>query len=397
MNIAIMGAGEIAAKMALTLQPLKEANCYAIAARDQERAQAFADKYGFRRAYGSYLDMLADEYVNLVYIATPHSHHYEHIKMCLEHGKHVLVEKPFTANAAQAEEVMEMARERGLLVTEAMWTRYMPMVQTVREVVASSMIGRISSLSACIGYPLENRERLRRPELAGGALLDVGIYALHFASIVFGDRLKSISASCTKLETGVDAQETIMLTYEDGRMANLFATMLAQTDNKAVIYGSNGYIEVDNITNFEMIRVYNLEKKMIAEYAAPYQVTGYEYEVESAMNAIRYRQPECPEMPHEVTLHTIRMMDNLRKAWDIVYPFELDPEASPTEIGEEADEEIRMRRESSVREISNTAGKDTQEKDIEEKEVSEDASEDAAAESAPEEVTEEVTEETTEA
>ena len=148
MNIAILGAGEIAAKMAMTLQPLKDANCYAVSSRDLVKAQAFADKYGFRQAYGSYLDMLNDEYVDLVYIATPHSHHYEHIKMCLEHGKHVLVEKPFTANAKQAEEVIMMARERGLLLAEAMWTRYMPMRGLINKVLKSGIIGNPTSLSA---------------------------------------------------------------------------------------------------------------------------------------------------------------------------------------------------------------------------------------------------------
>ncbi|MBO4901622.1 MAG: Gfo/Idh/MocA family oxidoreductase [Lachnospiraceae bacterium] len=368
MNVAILGAGEIAAKMAMTLQPLKEANCYAVAARDLPRAQAFADKYGFRRAYGSYLDMLNDEYVELVYIATPHSHHYEHIKMCLEHGKHVIVEKPFTANATQAEEVLRMAEERGLFLTEAMWSRYMPLVDTIREVIASNLIGRITSLHANVGYPLENKDRLRRPELAGGALLDLGCYALHFASMVFGDELKSISAACTKLETGVDAQETIMLTYRDGRMADLFVTMLAETDRRAMIYGTNGFIEIENIVNFEAIRVYNLERKIIAEYAAPYQVTGYEYEIISSIRSIQNRMLECPELPHDTILHMMRMLDNLRAAFEIVYPFEMNPEKAPTELGEEAELEEEMQRESTVREISNTAAQDSAAKDTEEDE-----------------------------
>ncbi|MBQ7582309.1 MAG: Gfo/Idh/MocA family oxidoreductase [Lachnospiraceae bacterium] len=355
MNIAILGAGEIAAKMAMTLQPLKDANCYAVASRDLIKAQAFADKYGFRQAYGSYLDMLNDEFVDLVYIATPHSHHYEHIKMCLEHGKHVLVEKPFTANAKQAEEVIAMANERRLLLTEAMWSRYMPMVATICEVVGSNLIGRITSLNANIGYPLENKERLRKPELAGGALLDLGCYVLHFASMVFGDQLKSISASCTMLETGVDAQETIMLTYQDGRMASLFVTMLAETDKRAMIYGTNGYIEIENIVNYEAIRVYNLERKIIAEYAAPYQVTGYEYEVMSAMRSVRNGLTECDELTHDAILHTIRIMDNLRSAFGIVYPFELNEELTPAELGEEAELNEENARESTVREISNTA------------------------------------------
>lgn len=366
MNIAILGAGDIAVKMASTLQPLKGANCYAVASRDYSRARAFADKYGFLKAYGSYQELMHDDQVELVYIATPHSHHYEHIKMCIENGKHVLCEKPICANAAQAEEVLIMAEERGIMVAEAMWPRYMPMRETICNMVNSNIIGRITGLSANIGGPMENKERLRRPELAGGALLDVGCYALHFASMVFGDDLKSISASCTKLETGVDAQETIILTYSDGRMASLFSTMLAETDRRAYIYGSNGFIEIENIYNFESVKAYNLERKVIAEYAAPFQITGYEYEVMAAMKAIRHGRVECRELPHETSLHMMKIMDNLRKAFDVVYPFELNPDVAPSLISERMEKKAESSRESSVREISNTESTDIPEKEIDE-------------------------------
>ncbi len=325
MNIAILGAGGIAKTMATTLQPLKGAECYAVAARDMKRAQVFADKFGFKKAYGSYTEMLADEDVELVYIATPHSHHYEHIKLCLEHGKHVLCEKAFTANAKQAEEVLRMAEEKGLLLTEAIWTRYMPMRQMIDDIIKSGIIGKPTSLSANLGYPLEHIERMVKPELAGGALLDLGVYVLNFASMVFGDEIESISATCIKLDSGVDAQETIMLTYKDGRMATLYVTMLAQTDRRGMVNGTNGYIEIENINNYESVRVYNLERKVIAEYAAPCQVTGYEYEVLSAMQAIREGRIECPEMPHMETLRMMRLMDSIRVAWDIEYPFEKAP------------------------------------------------------------------------
>lgn len=340
MNIAILGAGGIARTMALTLQPLKDVTCYAVAARDKKRAQVFADKYGFAKAYGSYSDMLEDPNVELVYIATPHSHHYEHIKMCLQHGKHVLCEKAFTANARQAEEVMTMAEERGLLLTEAIWTRYMPMRQIINDVLASGIIGKPTSLSANLGYPLEHVERMVKPELCGGALLDLGVYVLNFASMVFGDEIESMSANCVKYRTGVDAQETIMLTYADGRMATLYVTMLAQTDRRGLINGTNGYIEVENINNYESISVYNLERKIVAQYAAPMQVTGYEYEVMSAMKAIKEGRIECPEMPHYETILMMQLMDNIRAAWGIKYPYEVER----VDIDPEEDPEITRRR-----------------------------------------------------
>lgn len=333
MNIAILGAGGIASTMAITLQPLKGVTCYAVASRDKKKARAFADKYGFQEAYGSYTEMLSDPNVHLVYIATPHSHHYEHIKMCLNYGKHVLCEKAFTANAKQAEEVIKMAEERGLLLTEAIWTRYMPMRETINNVIRSGIIGNPTSLSANLGYPLEHVERLVSMDLAGGALLDLGVYTLNFASMVFGDDIAGISAECIKYDTGVDAQETIMLRYSDGKMASLYATMLAQTDRRGLINGTNGFIEVENINNPESVKVYNLERRLIAEYIAPTQITGYEYEVKACVEAISEGRIECPEMPHSETIRIMRLMDMIRKVWGITYPFEVNkPEAIEQEV-----------------------------------------------------------------
>ncbi len=361
MKIGIIGAGNIAGTMATTLQQLKGTECYAIASRDITRARAFADKYGFEKAYGSYSDMLSDPYVELVYIATPHSHHYDHIKMCLNHGKHVLCEKAFCANAAQAEEVLYMARERGLLLAEAMWTRYMPMRALINKVLKSGIIGNPTSLSANLGYPLISKSRLVRPELAGGALLDLGVYVLNFASMVFGDAIDSVAANCVKLDSGVDAQENIMLTYKDGKMASLYATMLAQTDRRGLINGTNGYIEIENINNYEIVRVFNLERKIVAEYTAPTQITGYEYEVQSVMRAIREGKIECPEMPHTEILRMMQLMDSIRSAWGIVFPFERD-NTIRVSAGDEPVRKIKKikKQKSVVRKISEKSVSDTE-------------------------------------
>lgn len=373
MNIAILGAGNIARAMATTLQPLKGVTCYAVAARDIKRAQIFADKFGFVKAYGSYVDMLEDPEVELVYIATPHSHHYEHIKMCLNANKHVLCEKAFTANARQAEEVLRLAESKGLLLTEAMWTRYMPMRQKIVDVVNSGIIGKPTSLSANLGYPLEHRSRLYMPELCGGALLDLGCYVLNFASMVFGNEITGMTANCVKYDTGVDAQETIMLTYADGKMASLYVTMLAQTDRRGFIHGTNGYIEIENINNYESIRVFNLERKVVAEYAAPIQVTGYEYEVQSAMRAINEGQIECPEMTHYDTLFMMQLMDNIRAAWGIKYPYDVervdsDPEEDPVITARKlAEEERRKKEEERLKQIEERAKKAQQDKEEREK------------------------------
>ena len=192
-KMGILGAGKIAGVMAATLREMDSVECYAVASRDYDKANAFVKQYGFAKAYGSYEEMVKDSEVELVYVATPHSHHYDHIKLCLEHGKHVLCEKAFTLNAKQAEEVFAMAREKGLLLTEAIWTRYIPMRKRLDDVLASGVIGKPYMLTANLAYVVGDKERIVKAELGGGALLDLGVYTLNFASMVFGDDIEKIT------------------------------------------------------------------------------------------------------------------------------------------------------------------------------------------------------------
>ena len=321
-KVAILGAGTIARKMAETLIHMDGVEAYAVAARELTRAEAFAKEFGIQRAYGSYVEMLEDPTVDLVYIATPHSHHAEHAKLCLNAGKHILCEKAFTANAAQAYEVLKLAQEKGLLAAEAIWPRYMPMARTLQEVCKSDIIGQITTLTGNLGYELSGKERLQRPELAGGALLDVGIYALTFASIVFGGDVSGVTSTAVLTDLGVDAQNSITLTYRDGRMAVLNSSMLGCSDRIGAIYGTKGFLLVDNINNFERIRVFNSAYEQIAQYDRPPQITGFEYEVQSAVDAIRAGRSECPEMPHAEILRIMELMDTLRGQWGVRYPFE---------------------------------------------------------------------------
>ena len=185
-RIGIIGAGWIADKMAQAIAPFKDMQVYAISSRSIEKAEAFAKEHDIPKAYGSYEDMVADPAVDLVYIATPHSHHYEHSLLALEHGKHVLVEKAFTANADQAEKLIQTARSKGLFITEAIWTRYMPLSHKVKDLMESGIIGRPRILTATLCYMMEQKERIVRADLCGGALLDLGVYALNFARMYFG-------------------------------------------------------------------------------------------------------------------------------------------------------------------------------------------------------------------
>lgn len=321
-KMGIIGAGRIAGFMADTMKGMTSVSRYGIAARDYERAQSFADKYGFEKAYGSYEELVADEELELVYIATPHSHHYDHVKLCLEHGKHVLCEKAFTVNESQAAELFAMAKEKGLLLTEAIWVRYMPMRKTLEEVLASGVIGKPHMLSANLSYIIDWKDRIAKPELAGGALLDIGIYTLNFASMVFGNDVERIVGTAVFNENGMDMQENITLIYRDGRMAALNSSARSLSDRRGIIYGDKGYIETENINNCEGIKVYDLNRRLVASYETPQQITGYEYEVEACVYAIEHGQTECPQMPHEESLQMLRWMDELRRQWGIVYPME---------------------------------------------------------------------------
>lgn len=321
-RVGIIGAGRIAAIMADTLSKMTKAQPYAIASRSLQKAQAFAYEHGVEMAYGSYADMLADGKVDLVYIATPHNMHLEHAKMCIDAGKPVLVEKPFCVNELQAKELLDYAKNKKVFITEAIWVRYMPMYQMILDVIKSGVIGTPQLLTANLGYEMSHKERLIKPELAGGALLDVGIYPLNFAYMVFGDEIEEIKGECTKTKKGVDANDSITIKYKDGRMALLNASMVAVSDRQGIIQGSKGFMIVENINNYQSLTVYDDQYKKVLRKKCPRQITGYEYEVLACREALKKKKLECPQMPHSETLKLMHTMDDLRKQMGVKYPFE---------------------------------------------------------------------------
>ncbi len=325
-NVGIMGSGNIAGIMAGTINKMKNVRVYAVASRQQVHADVFAGKYGCKKAYGSYADLVADKKVDLIYVATPHSEHYENVKMCLEAGKPVLCEKAFTLNAAQAEELVRIAAEHKVFLAEAMWTRYMPMLTTIREVIGSGIIGEPKTLTANLGYVISSKERLTNLALGGGALLDVGVYTINFALMIFGHNISKIASCCTFTETGVDEQNAICLQYYDGKVANLNSSMVSLSDRQGIIYGTKGFAVVENINNFESIAVYDRQYKKVASYKCPKQISGYEYEVEACVEAIKCGQIECSQMPHSETLRVMRIMDEIRSQWGMKYPCEAQEE-----------------------------------------------------------------------
>lgn len=321
-KVGIIGAGWIADKMAEALAPLNEYCVYAIASRSLDKAQAFAQNWNIPKAYGSYEELVNDKEVDLVYIATPHSHHFPHTMLALEHGKPVLVEKAFTANAREAEILLETARSKGIFITEAIWTRYMPLSHKVKEIMESGIIGEPRLLTATLCYMMEFKERILRPDLCGGALLDLGVYALNFARMYFGTDIVKTVSNCQLGTTGMDMQECISLSFADGKMANLQAGTLCLNDRQGIINGTEGYIRVDNINCPHVVEVYR-NYELVARYTKPEDmVNGYEYQVYECRRCIKEGLLESPMMPHEETLSIMKQMDALRKEWGVVYPMD---------------------------------------------------------------------------
>ena len=322
MKIGILGCGVMAETFADTLRQMGEVECCAAASRTLKRAEEFAGKYGFKKAYGSYEELCADPEVELIYIATPHSSHFDIMKLCIRHKKPVLCEKSFTVNAREAEQIREYAEQEQVFVAEAIWTRYMPSRNMIQEIIDSGIIGDISVLTANLSYPISHKERIMRPELAGGALLDIGVYGVNFAMMHFGTDIERIESSVRMTDTGVDAMESITIFFRGGRMAVLTHDIYSRSDRKGIFYGEKGYIIVENINNPQSISVYDTEDRLVRRMDVPKQISGYEYEVLECIDAVRSGEKESSSMPLSDSIKVMEIMDQLRGQWGLVYPRE---------------------------------------------------------------------------
>lgn len=322
-KVGILGAGNIAKTMARTLHGMinEDVELYAIASSSMDKSQRFAKEYGAKKAYGSYEDLVNDENVDLIYVATIHTMHYEHAKLCIEHGKPVLVEKPFTLNADLAKSLFDLAKEKNVFICEGMWTRFMPSASYFSSLLENKTIGKITSIQANIGYDLHDVPRMIDPSMAGGALLDVGIYPIHFAMMVLGSDIVSANGQCLKLESGVDGIDSITLGYKDS-IASIQATMLANTNNQGCIFGDKGYVIVDNINNPHTVWQYAENHALVNTLDFSDQITGFEFEIRACRQAIENGHLECEAHPHEMSLKGLSIMDKLRHDFDIRYPEE---------------------------------------------------------------------------
>ena len=321
-RVGIIATGWIAEKAAITLNGLADCEAYAVGSRTLEKAQAFAQKWNIPKAYGSYSELIADPDIDLVYIGTPHSHHYDVTREAILAGKPCLVEKAFMANARQTKEVLDLAHERKVFIAEAIWTRYQPAVKMVRDLISSGRIGTPRLVTATLGYSMGDKPRIMRADLCGGALLDLGVYALNFVRMFFPADIVSIESQCVKSDTGMDLTNAISLVLSDGILANVQSSASCVGDNIGVIAGTDGNLIIDNINNPQRITVNTHDREFVEDIHVPQQITGYEYQFLACRDALAEGLLEPREMPHAETLYIMQLMDDFRQKWGVHYPYD---------------------------------------------------------------------------
>lgn len=316
----IIGTGSITKKFAADLANLPDAVPYAVGSRSQASADAFAKQFNMSKAYEGYDSLIADPDVDAIYIGTPHPFHKENTIACLEAGKPVLCEKPFAINSADAIEMVNKARETGVFLMEAMWTRFMPVQVKVQEWLKKGKIGDVLSLTCDFGFRTNFNPagRLFNPELGGGALLDVGIYTVSYASMVFGQQPESIKADAFFGESGVDEQNAEIFTYPEGQQAILSSAVRIATEHRVRISGTEGSIVVPNFWHATEATLTNAKGKTKTVTGE----SGYHFEAAEVAKCVKAGKLESKRMPLDETVEIMRTMDSIRAQIGLTYPME---------------------------------------------------------------------------
>ncbi|WP_353115213.1 Gfo/Idh/MocA family oxidoreductase [Microbacterium sp.] len=319
----ILATGGIAASFAADLRTAG-LDLVAVGSRSQESADAFAARFDIPRAHASYEALAADPEVDIVYVSTPHPMHHANTRLVLEHGKHALVEKAFTINRAEAEDLQRLAAERGLLVTEAMWTRYLPHMIRIREIIAEGTLGEIRAVMAdhTQDLPTDPAHRLNALELGGGALLDLGIYPISFIWDVLGAP-QSIQASARLVETGADAEVATVMTHEGGAISTSLSSSRGAGPNRAAIVGTKARIEIDRVwytpTSF---RVIASNGDVLEEYASEVEGRGMQFEAMGAERLVRAGDLAGDLLPIAESVAIMGTLDEIRRQIGVSYPGE---------------------------------------------------------------------------
>jgi predicted dehydrogenase len=318
----ILGPGSIARKFATGLTSLSDAQLVAVGSRSQESAEKFAAEFDVPRRYASYAELVNDPNVDAIYIATPHSFHQEHTQLCLRAGKAVLCEKPFAINASQSAAMIATARETKVFLMEAMWTRFLPLIVRVQQLIAEGAIGELRMLWSDFGFrtSVNPSGRLFDPALGGGGLLDVGIYPVSMAALLFGQPNR-IATMADLGETGIDEQAGMILGYPGEKMAMLATAVRTTTPMETTIMGSSGSIRIHS-PSWCPTRMTLTNNAGVQEIEVPMVGNGYNYEAEEVARCLRAGLLESPRMPLDETLAIMQTLDAIRAQWGMKYPME---------------------------------------------------------------------------
>ncbi|WP_166021056.1 Gfo/Idh/MocA family protein [Streptomyces chilikensis] len=326
----ILSTGGMAAAFAEALRLLPDAELVAVGSRSQASARRFAERYGVPRAYGTWAGLAADPDVDVVHVATPHPAHHAAAGLCLEAGKHVLCEKPFTVSAAEAADLVRLARERGLFLMEAMWTHCLPTVRRIAALVRDGAIGDVRCLQADLGFvaPADPAHRLRDPAAGGGALLDVGVYPVSLAHLLLGPP-GHVAAWAALTPEGVDGTTGVVLGHDGGAVSTLTCSIVADTPGTVSITGATGRIDLPDglfsATGFTLHRRGG-EPEEFRFPASP--GPGYHHEAAEVMRCLRAGETESPLVPLEGTLAVMATLDTIRERIGVRHPGEAVPDGA---------------------------------------------------------------------
>lgn len=320
----IIGAGKISTKFAKALCSMEDVELAAIASRDAKRAKNFAEQFQIKKVYTSYEELAKDPEIDVIYIGTPHTEHKANTALCIMNSKAVLCEKPFTVNHKDTEYLISLAREKDVFLMEAMWTKFLPVTYTVKQWLKDGIIGNVKYLNVSFGYHAEfdMSSRLYDLNLAGGALLDVGVYPITYTIDLMGKLPDKIASSAYLGKSGVDEMNVIAMCYDSGTMVDLSSAVCARTSNEAIIVGDEGKIVVPNFWSAEHAEAFNENGEVIASFHDPFTANGYEYEAAEVNRCLREGKKESDRLPLADTLEIMKVMDSLRAEWGLVYPQE---------------------------------------------------------------------------
>lgn len=321
-KVGVLGLGSIFHRVMTDFHNAENCELFAVAARDPVRADDMRAKYGAKRAFGSYDELLACPDVELVYVATPHSMHYEHVMNSLAHGKHVICEKAFALNGAEAAEMAAYAREKGLFLMEAMWTRYLPAMVRLREMAESGVLGKIRHVTANFAYAarFDPESRIFAPQLAGGALLDVGIYPLSITAMLLGDNPTYVNGTCVMAPSGVDARTVVQMQYDSGATAQFMCGIDTNGDSRMTVFGADARVDIPDFWHATRLFITRGRETETIEF--PPETEGHHHQFVHASDCIRRGLKESPVMTLAETVKLMKIMTDIRRTNGFLYPCE---------------------------------------------------------------------------